>query len=145
MPLHLIKLCVGAKTVEDHARWIAGMLAHKKHMNLPPEQMHTTRMIPKRKEELLQGGSLYWVTGGMIQSRQILKDIRPFQDDEGIQRCHLVLEPRLILTRPVPRRPFQGWRYLQPYDAPEDWPEGEEQEEAIPDQMRRDLIALGLL
>jgi hypothetical protein len=85
-----------------------------------PEQFHTTRMVPKRAAELLDGGSLYWVIKGNIQARQRLVDIRPFVDTDGISRCHLVLEPVLHETSWAPRRPFQGWRYLDPKDAPPD-------------------------
>jgi len=74
----------------------------------------------KRANEIVGNGSLYWVTRGRVQSRQRVIDIRPFVDDEGISRCDLVLDPELILTVPQPRRPFQGWRYLKPGDAPAD-------------------------
>ncbi len=77
-------------------------------------------MMPKRAEELLDGGSLYWVISGRIACREKLRDIRPFTDKDGIARCRLVLEPKLVLVEPRPFRAFQGWRYLDPKDAPRD-------------------------
>ncbi|MEM6383612.1 MAG: DUF1489 family protein [Pseudomonadota bacterium] len=143
--LHLIKLCVGAESFDDHKRWIDTMLAAKRQRGIEAEQRHTTRMVPKRTAELLDGGSLYWVIKGQVQARQAIIDIRPFEDIDGINRCHLVLEPNLIATRPQPRRPFQGWRYLKADDAPADWADRPESMDDLPPQMRRDLADLGLL
>lgn len=146
MTLHLIKLCVGAESLEDHRAWIAMMLERKRHAGQPAEQFHTTRMVPKRGDELLDGGSLYWVIKGSVQGRQKLLDIRPFKDDEGINRCHLVLKPELIATRHQPRRPFQGWRYLKDSDVPADLSDiaGDGVDSMAP-EMRNELIELGLL
>ncbi|MEQ8658077.1 MAG: DUF1489 domain-containing protein [Hyphomicrobiales bacterium] len=146
MSLHLLKLCVGAESLEDHRDWIAQTLERKRRAGLSEEQLHTTRMVPKQRDALLNGGSLYWVIKGSIQGRQKLLDIRPFKDEEGISRCHLVMEPILIATRPQPRRPFQGWRYLKASDAPADLSETTGDDlRTIEPAMRRDLIELGLL
>ncbi len=145
MTMHLLKLCVGAESVEDHQRWIDGRLAVRRASGQALELCHTTRMVPRLADEVLDGGSLYWVTKGQIQSRQVIIDIRPFTDDEGIGRCQLVLAPELILTRPQPRRPFQGWRYLKPGDAPADLVSNEDDDSEMPHAMRADLVALGLL
>ena len=146
MPLHLLKLCVGAESLDDLRTWIDTTIERKKRAGLPAEQIHTTRMMPRQRDELLDGGSLYWVIKGTIQARQRLIDIRPFTDVEGIGRCNLVLEPELIATRPQPRRPFQGWRYLKPGDAPDDLSIGSaEGAESLTPTMRQDLIELGLL
>jgi hypothetical protein len=48
-------------------------------------------------------------------------------------------------VRPVPRRPFQGWRYLSAEDAPADLKKGEADFAKLPAKMRADLLALGLL
>lgn len=145
MPLHLIKLCVGADSVEDLQAWIALMQEQKRARGEPAEQVHTTRMVPKRAEELLAGGSLYWVIKGSVQARQSLRAIRPFEDADGTSRCHLVLEPKVVRTRPQPRRPFQGWRYLTVADAPDDLAASTAALDGIAPQMRRDLMELGLL
>ena len=144
MSLHLLKLCVGAESVEDLADWIERRLAAQKAAGKTPEQYHTTRMIPKRRDELLDGGSLYWVIKGSIQVRQRLVDIRPFVDAEGISRCNLVLEPVLHETVWVPRRPFQGWRYLKDNEAPADMGSDDGGKD-LPDSLRRELASLGLM
>ena len=107
------------------------------------ELKHTTRMVPKRREELLDGGSLYWVIRGYVSLRQSLIDIRPFVDKEGISRCHLVYDKEMVLVSPRPRRAFQGWRYLDAKDAPPDIGKGDA--DGLPDMLRRELAELGLL
>lgn len=143
MTLHLIKLCVGCSSPEELAAWIDYRLAEMRVDGQTPEQMHTTRMVPKQADELLDGGSLYWVMKGNVQCRQKLLDIRPFTDTDGIQRCHLVLEPKIILTAWQPRRAFQGWRYLKPDDAPID--ENSNGKNQLPAELRQELADLGLL
>jgi len=138
MALNLIKLCVGVSEIDDLQQWQNYRLLEKK------EVFHITRMTPKRAEELLDGGSIYWVIKGFIQVRQGLADIVRFTDDEGIGRCKLLFDPELVPTRPQPRRAFQGWRYLVQEDAPPDLPRGGEME-ALPAEMRADLAELGLL
>jgi hypothetical protein len=145
MPLHLLKLCVGAESIADLEDWIAGRRAEAKKRGKPFENFHTTRMVPKRVEELTDGGSLYWVIKGQISARQTLMEIRPFTDGEGIGRCHLVLDPDVTPVHPRPCRPFQGWRYLQPNDAPPDLGRGAGAIADMPEEMRRELRDLGLL
>ncbi|MBV1885942.1 MAG: DUF1489 family protein, partial [Parvibaculaceae bacterium] len=91
MTVHLIKLCVGVSEPEELETWQARRVAEKKAAGIPPEVLHITRMVPKRAEELLDGGSLFWVMKGEIRARQTLLDVRDFRDDEGIRRCALVL------------------------------------------------------
>lgn len=143
MPLNIIKLCVGCDSVEDLEEWIGFRLEEKRRAGQPVEQTHTTRMVPKRAEEL-EGGSLYWVIKGSVQCRQRLLGIRPFTDGDGISRCHLLLEPQVVRTDWQPRRAFQGWRYLAAKDAPRDMPAGTDAA-ALPPNLRRDLADLGLL
>jgi len=81
------------------------------------EHVHRTRMVPKRADELTDGGSLYWVIRGQVMCRQKLTDVRPYVDKAGIGRCELVLEPKVIAVEPRPWRAFQGWRYLEPKDS----------------------------
>ncbi|MHC1548967.1 DUF1489 family protein [Phyllobacterium sp. K27] len=145
MALNLVKLCVGCAAIEDLAAWIDFRLDERRRAGLPAEQFHTTRMVPKRAEELLDGGSLYWVIKGNIQCRQRLTDLRTFTDDEGISRCNLVLEPRIIVTEWQPRRAFQGWRYLTSEDAPLDEGQGKSGRAKLPPELRNELASLGLL
>ncbi len=144
MTLNLVKLCVGVDSVEDLKAWADFRRDEARARGIDFERTHTTRMVPTRRDELLDGGSLYWVIKGSIQVRQRLVDIRPFKDEAGIRRCDLVLDPILVLTRMQPRRPFQGWRYLTSEDAPADVTRSTGSDE-MPMEMQRELAKLGLL
>lgn len=142
--MNLVKLCVGVSAIEELQAWIDYRLSQRTLNGKPEEQIHTTRMMPKRRDEILAGGSLYWVIKGNVQVRQHLLDIRPFVDNEGIKRCDLVFEPRLIPTEWQPRRAFQGWRYLKAEDAPKDLKTGPGQT-SLPPDLKLELSELGLL
>ncbi len=144
MSLHLIKLCVGADTIEDLRGWVSQRSLLAIAAGMEPHSVHTTRMFPKRTEELLDGGSLYWVIKGQVQARQKILDIKSFKGDDGISRCDLVLGPEVIETSPAPKRPFQGWRYLKDEEAPRDLGGGGPSDE-MPSDLRRELAELGLL
>ena len=144
MPLHLIKLCVGCDSVQDLEGWIKQRLKALKK-GARREHIHTTRMVPKRAEELIDGGSLYWVIRGQIMCREKIAAIRPFVDREGVGRCRVVLVPKVVLVEPRPFRAFQGWRYLEAKDAPRDLDRAAPGARAMPEDMRRELRQLGLL
>lgn len=147
MTLHLIKLCVGIDDV-DHLRasWQKDRLQEIKRVpGTTPRLFHSTRMTPRRKSQLLEGGSLYWVIKGFVSARQKLLDIEPYTDDEGIQRCRLILDPEVIETEMRRRRPFQGWRYLDPQAAPPDLTQIAGATEDFPPHLRAELRELGLL
>ena len=114
MALNLIKLCVGVDTISELEDWVERRLREK------GQHFHTTRMVPKREDELLAGGSLYWVIKGQVACRQKLIGIEPFTDEQGIGRCRLLLEPKVKPVVPRPFRPFQGWRYLTEDAVPPD-------------------------
>jgi hypothetical protein len=145
MALHLIKLCVGCDSVQDLEDWIKEKLREKKKRRQPVEHIHTTRMVPKRADELVAGGSLYWVIRGAIMCRERLLAVRPFIDKEGIGRCRLVLDGKLVLVQPRPFRAFQGWRYLAASDAPRDLDRAAPGAAKMPEDLRRELRDLGLL
>jgi hypothetical protein len=142
MALHLIKLCVGCDSIEDLADWQKERVAALKKRGAKAELTHTTRMVPKRVDEVLDGGSLYWVIKGLVSVRQKLVDIRPFRDKEGVARCHLVYTPELVVVAPRPRRAFQGWRYLPAKEAPADIGKFNK---SMPSKLQRELAELGLL
>ena len=144
MPLHLIKLCVGADSVQDLETWIKQKLKALKK-GARREHIHTTRMVPKRANELTSGGSLYWVIRGQITCRERILDIRPFTDKDGIGRCRVVLDGKLVLVEPRPRAAFQGWRYLEMKEAPRDLSRAAPGAARMPEAMRRELRELGLL
>lgn len=145
MPLHLIKLCVGCDSVADLEDWIKQKLKEKKRRGQKAEHIHTTRMVPKRAAELIQGGSLFWVIRGQITCRERVLAIRPFTDKDGIGRCRVVLDGKLVLVEPRPRSAFQGWRYLEAKEAPRDLARAAPGAAKMPEQMRRELRELGLL
>lgn len=114
--INLVKLCVGAEKVEDLETWQAARIAQSGQAN----PRHVTRMWPKREEELLAGGSLYWVFKGLVLARQRIVRLEEVIGEDGIRRCGIVFDPRVVRTESQPRRAFQGWRYLTPQDAPRD-------------------------
>lgn len=143
MPLHLLKLAVGCESVADLETWIEDMRALAHRLGRPFQQMHTTRMVPKRMAEIVGSGSLYWVIKGHVSARQRIVEIRPFVDGDGIGRCHLILEPVVVRVDPRPMRPFQGWRYLPAKDAPRDLDAAGGG--GLPEHLHKELAALGLL
>ncbi len=144
MALNIIKLCVGAASIEDLAQWQKERLREQKARGETPRVFHGTLQTPKRKAEL-KGGSLYWVIKGVISCRQKLIDLRPFSDKEGIKRCRIVMEPKLVTVMPKPRSAFQGWRYLKANEAPADLAKGAKGADAMSEDMRRQLNEMGLL
>jgi len=138
MVVHILKLCVGVNEIAELADW---QVMRKRDFD---RIWHITRMNPKRGDEIVAGGSLYWVIKGMIAVRQRITEIETFTDDEGISRCKFILDEQLVPVKPQPRRPFQGWRYLSAEDAPADLPKGSATQD-MPEQMRNELAELGLL
>lgn len=146
MTLHMIKLCVGAAGIEDLAHWQRGRIAARKKAGLSPLPYHTTYQTPKRQEELLNGGSLYWVMKGIVTVRQKIAGFEDGLKDDGTPCCVILLEPELTPVRPVPRRAFQGWRYLSAEDAPDDLSgEASDGLAAMPPRMRKALAELCLI
>ncbi len=139
MPLHLIKLSVGTEDLDDLRRWQARRLADT------GRAFHGTRMMPRRRDELLDSGSIYWVIKGFVTARQRLRAIERQADSEGRPMTHLVLEPDLVPILPTPHRPFQGWRYLAPEDAPPDLRGAGDGLRDMPLEMLAELRQLGLL
>jgi hypothetical protein len=143
MALHLIKLCVGADSIADVKDWQDRVAARPRRKHGPPEPYHVTRMTPSRRDEILAGGSLYWVIRRVVQVRQKILDLAEVTGEDGIRRCAIVLEPKLRPTRPIPRKPFQGWRYLAADDAPPDLGARGVGGAELPEDLRRKLVELG--
>ena len=139
MALHLRKLCVGVESVEQLQDYQARRLKRGERLR------HDTRMMPKRRDEVIDGGSLYWVIKALIQVRQSIVDITPEVDGEGRGFARLHLGPELVRVAPRAHRPFQGWRYLKSEDAPQDLKNPDEGLTALPPELRRELAELGLL
>lgn len=116
----MIKLCVGVDNVEDLAEWQDKRVKERAKKGKSPNPFHDTRMTPKRAEEMLAGGSLYWVIKNHIVVRQKLIGFEEVKDKDGKAMCRIHLDPELVRTKSRKKRPFQGWRYLEPGDAPAD-------------------------
>jgi len=143
MPLHIVKLCVGCDSLAELADWQKKRLKEKRAKGQKPELVHVTRMTPKRADEVLDGGSLYWVIKGQIAARQQLLAIRAVKKN-GVAHCGLVHQKDLIPVVARPRRAFQGWRYLEAKDAPPDLARTKGAQD-LPESLQRELAALGLL
>jgi hypothetical protein len=142
---HLLKLAVGCDGIADLEGWIEETRLMFRRLGRPYEQLHTTRMVPRRLTEITPATSLYWVIKGQLLCRQRLLAVRPFTDGEGISRCQLVLEPVVHAVSPRPVRPFQGWRYLAAADAPRDLAARGDDAGEMPEDLRRQLSGMGLL
>ncbi len=131
MALHLIKLCVGVSEVGELSEWVEKR-----------RPIVYTRMTPKRSNEILDGGSLYWVVKGQVLVRHPIIGIETIEEAGKKSRCEIELSKDVVLTAPQPRRPFQGWRYLRAEDAPPDLPAGGG-EAAVPSDLAAQLRSLG--
>ena len=145
MPLHLIKLCVGVDSVAELDAWRSERRMEAAVKGQPWRSIHVTHWGPKRAQEILAGGSLYWVIKGIVQVRQQVIGFEPFSIGDGITRCAIVMDPELIQTSIVPRRPFQGWRYLLGKDAPPDIGPYVPGADDLPANLRARLAELGVL
>ena len=100
MSLHLIKLAVG---VDDLAHMKKVQAARRKQRHQGPRTPHWvyTRNTPRRAEELLQGGSLYWVVRGVIRCRQELVGFEEdFDKEEAHKYCRIKVKRPIIATTP---------------------------------------------
>lgn len=134
MPLHMIKLVVGAATIEDLLDWRA-----RNAEGGQPWILHT-RMTPKRGAEMADGGSIYRVFKGVILCRQKILAVNTVGEGAAA-RCEILLDEQVVRVAPTPRRAFQGWRYLDPKDAPPDL--DTEAFGDIPDDLARQLREAG--
>ncbi len=138
---NLIKLCVGVTSVDE-------LIEHREYYRsrglgrADGLNSHRTRMMPKRRDEIVGKGSLYWVMGGAIRCRQLIVDLEATTDAEGRSCCDILLKPEIVNTVPQPKRPFQGWRYLTPADAPLDIDPGVDEDGA---ELAEELARLGLI
>ncbi len=139
--LHLTKRAVGAADIEHLRAWQAERLAGQ------PPLRHRTRNFPRRAAEVVDGGSIYWVVSGAMLVRQRVIDIVEDHWDDGSRCSALILDPALVMVAGRPTKPFQGWRYLSPADAPPDlvWDRAAEGEAALPSGLRQELRALCLI
>lgn len=142
--MHLIKLCVGVGSVEElesyreeRAHWWGADYGEDVHV-------HRTRMMPRQAGDIAGQGSLYWVIAGQIACRQPILRLAAATNSQGQSCCDIIMAPDIVRTVPRPKRPFQGWRYLKPGDAPPDLPAGQGADD-LPPELAAELAELGLL
>jgi hypothetical protein len=133
--LHLSKLAYGCQSLSDLTERVAMRAQAEGRMFM------TTRYMPKRHAEILGGGSLFWIIKHQIVARALILDFA----DNGAGRIDIVLEPRVILVRPTPRRAHQGWRYLEQADAPADMMDAIAGSDELPPALIGELAELHLI
>ena len=138
MTVHLKKLSVGSESLASLRQW------QEARRKAGFELMHVTRNTPRRAEEVLDGGSIFWVIKGVMCARQPIIELRSMQRADGRPACGIVLAPEIVAVEPTRMRIFQGWRYLKADDAPPDQPK-RQVEEDFPPEMAAELRELGLL
>jgi hypothetical protein len=145
MPLHMVKMAVGIDSLDHLAAVQKQRRANLKAERGKPILIHKTRNYPKRAEEILSGGSIYWIVKGFVRVRQRIVGLERTQDAEGKPRCEIVLDPKLVRTVPMTHKPMQGWRYLEDRDAPKDLTGKGDVTADMPPEMLAELRKLGLL
>jgi len=146
MSVNLIKLCVGIDDVEQLAELQAARLEDMRHSGLEnPHLRHITRNTPRRAQEVLDGGSLYWVIRRVVQVRQRITALEQVTREDGKTACAIILDPELVRVHPRSFRPFQGWRYFPTADSPADLPSVYETGGALPAELANELRVLGLI
>jgi len=141
MTVHILKLCVGIETVE-HLMEVRKGQEHRLSDGTA-YHYHMTRFRPKRAEEILDGGSIFWVVKGFIQFRQRIIGLENIKID-GAVKCKIIMNAKIVRTESQPRRPHQGWRYLTVTDAPRDIVIGKNVAD-MPLELSRELREMGLI
>ncbi len=136
MTVHLKKLSVGSKSINSLRELQAQRLANGGRL------VHITRNRPRRAEELLDGGSIYWIIRGVMTARQAILDFIEAPRTDGSPACGIVLSPEIVTVAPTRMRIFQGWRYLEAADAPIDI--GIDNDESMPSEFLAELRELGI-
>jgi len=139
--VHLQKLSVGSESIQTLMDWQEHVVRQRQQRGLSAHHIHVTRMFPKRRDEILDGGSIYWVIKGNIICRNKIVALEETTKN-GHRACGILMDPNLIPVLPKPRRAFQGWRYMQASDAPPDIT-GLEAGADLPAAFRAKLIELG--
>ena len=136
MTVHLKKLSVGSISIDSLKGW------QKRRTDAGLPIIHPTRNWPRRADELLDGGSIYWIIKGVMMARQAIIDLVETKRADGSSACGIVLSPKIVEVIPVRMRIFQGWRYLEVGEAPTDI--GEDKHGNMPSELVAELRDLGI-
>lgn len=155
MTVHLLLPCVGIASIEQLEEEVAEEIAQARRQRRDPVCRHHTRNFPRRAEELLDGGSIYWIIKGHICCRQPIRGLERIDDPESLKRCRILFGPEIVRTYLFPHDAMQGWRYLEAKDAPPDLALGGKraakgrkkggEAEEMPPELVAELRSLGLL
>ena len=132
--LHMSKVAVSCASIETLRRRLESRIRD----GVVPV---ITRFRPKRAEELI-GGSIYWIVKQRIAARQ---KILGFDLRKSDRKTIILLDPKLVPVRATAKRGHQGWRYLDPADAPADLGQGADDLEALPPDLAGKLAVLALI
>ena len=138
MTYHLKKIAVGIESIE-RLRIRQKMLA-----DAYGKIIHTTRNMPKQKNQLIKTGSIFWIIKRNVLVRQKILDIISVIREDGTKGCEIELDTDLVRVIPTPMKPFQGWRYYMADDIPPDLNLSNEDNEDLPEKINSELIKLGL-
>jgi hypothetical protein len=145
MTIHILRRAFHSESLEDFAEWQAERRKEMKAQGLKPKTRAILRNFPTRKEELLDGGCIYWIIKGSIRARQRILAIEQNPDTTSRRKCMLVLETKFTPTVPYPVRARRGWRYLEPTDVPPDLGKAGRGADKLPASLAAELRELGLL
>ena len=145
MTVNLIKLCVGIDVVDHLVRAHRARLEAAQAKGEPEILQHVTRNTPRRSQEVLDGGSLYWVIRRVVMVRQRILGLESFKREDGRPACAIILDHQHIRTEPRKFRAFQGWRYYPVDDTPRDLAESLHGGAELPPAMAAELRDLGLI
>lgn len=143
MTVHLLKTAAGVPDLDALARRQQARRGRTPQGR--PAVRASTRFMPKRADEVLDGGSLYWIVKGQIAARNRVLALAMGDDEMGPNRCQIYLDPTLVPLMPVRKRPVQGWRYLEPKAAPADLPAPQAGSDPLPADLASELRELALL
>ena len=138
MYCHLKKIAVGIETVERLK--IRQEMIFRTYGRL----FHSTRNMPKKREELIQSGSMFWIIKRYVLVRQKIINIIPVVREDGSKGCEIELDKNLTKVIPTKMKPFQGWRYYLEEEIPQDLNVNCNEDDEVPEQIRSELIKLGL-
>ncbi|MBT5459163.1 MAG: DUF1489 domain-containing protein [Rhodospirillaceae bacterium] len=145
MTVHLVKMAVGIESFEHLTDVQADRVRRAEETDGKGVLRHLTRNTPRRSDEVLDGGSIYWIIKGYIRAHQRITGFGEATGRNGRPRCALILDPKLVRTELLPHKPIQGWRYMEPAGVPEDLTSRAMEKTSLPDEMAAELRALGLL
>ena len=146
MHINLMRPCVGIGSPEELYDF---QKSHRieRDKDGTPYTFFTTRNTPKRAEELINGGSVFWITKSAMRMRQSIINVETLLDEDGKKFCKISTDPEIMLVVPKSQKAFQGWRYLPAEKSPNDLhPLDPHHAQNQPDEkMAKELAELGLL